>query len=400
MTVSNWSVSGTGLEYQLAGVGGLRIEDDSAEIAYEPESCWTESRGNFSGGSIRWTSTPGASLICEYAIPADHALYLGTRRAAKCAAIAIQVDDDPPVTQQLALAEEDVLVRLPLGARTGGTPHRLTITHNGAAGDVFYFDFIEAAVASVTLPEFQPAFKTALAIDWDTDHSLALAPERTAWLVHALGFHGRVNSYTGALWFYELNKPGHRYASGTITFSGTPQWSEITEVRLDASSIQHVNLIGDTAESVAKCVELLINAGSTGVWAQAEGSVLTITAREMGDAGNRIAFWAGTGGGGFAVQTSGPTLSGGTSGVWRTDLTAMPRLKPRGARLEPEFLPCSEGLRDGVDGRVQYGTPARRRRARSRYRATVSRRGGVAVHARSSDELRAGEHGILEADVS
>ncbi len=47
-----------------------------------------------------------------------------------------------------------------------------------------------------------------LATDWDTEHSLALAPERTAWMIESLGFAGRQNHYVGALWFYELVEPG------------------------------------------------------------------------------------------------------------------------------------------------------------------------------------------------
>src|SRR5207237_309485 len=119
-----------------------------------------------------------------------------------------------------------------------------------------------------------------------TDHSIALAAERSAWLIWTLGFRGRANHYAGALWFYELHRPGHQYASGTITFSGAPEFGSTTEVSLGPTVIQHVNLIGDTAETVAKCFELLINAGATGVWASASGGVLTITARTMGAAGN------------------------------------------------------------------------------------------------------------------
>ena len=79
------------------------------------------------------------------------------------------------------------------------------------------------------------------------------------------------------MWFYELQRVGHSYASGTLTFSGVPEFGKKTQVSLGGTPIEHLNLIGDTAESIAKCFELLINAGSTGVWAEAKGSVLTVT---------------------------------------------------------------------------------------------------------------------------
>src|ERR1019366_8837822 len=100
--------------------------------------------------------------------------------------------------------------------------------------------------------------------------------ERTSWLIDKLGFHGRVNHYAGALWFYELQLQQNTYASGTITFSGSPEFGKTTQVYIGPTPIQHLNLIGDTAGSIAKCFELLVNAGSTGVWAQATGAVLTI----------------------------------------------------------------------------------------------------------------------------
>src|SRR5262245_49510816 len=96
----------------------------------------------------------------------------------------------------------------------------------------------------------------------------------------------------GALWFYELVRPGHQYASGTITFAGSPVFGGTTLVSLGGTTISHVNLIGDTATTIANCFALLVNAGSTGVWAKAEGATLTITSRTMGAAGNGIPIGA------------------------------------------------------------------------------------------------------------
>ena len=71
---------------------------------------------------------------------------------------------------------------------------------------------------------------TTLATDWDTDHSLAIAPERTAWLMHTLGFKGRANHYAGAMWFYELCNPEGRMLSQRFSFPGTPQFGRQDEI--------------------------------------------------------------------------------------------------------------------------------------------------------------------------
>jgi hypothetical protein len=326
--VTNWAVGGSGLSYSVAGLGSRRIEDDAPELAYS--GTWTSGRGNFSGGSIRWTTVPGAKVTCSYQAQGNHRLYLGTRRADAGGQVTVQVDGQAAVSWNLYIAGEDVLSRIGLGPMAAGQ-HTVTMAHSGSGGSYFYFDFLEIAYPASDLPEFADMPTTTLATDWDTDHSIALAAERTAWMIHKLGFHGRANHYAGALWFYELYRPGHRYASGTITFAGTPEFGQTTQISLGPTAISHINLIGDTAESIAKCFEYLINAGSTGVWAKAEGAVLTITSRTMGVAGNPLGITAATGSATFTAQTSGSSLSGGTDGAWRTDTSALPRMN-RAAR--------------------------------------------------------------------
>ena len=327
--VSNWAVTGSNLQYSVAGPGSRRLEDDSAGVIFD--GAWSAAHGNYSGGSIRWTTTPGSRVRCTYQANASHTLFLGTRKAEGAGKICIQVDNGTPQTVDLNLRAEDILLRIPVGPLSGQTQHSVAVTHTGAAGTPVYFDFFEIAYPSTQLPEFSTLNQTTLATDWDTDHSIALAAERTAWLLEKLGFHGRANHYVGAMWFYELYRPGHIYASGTITFSGGPEFGKKTQVMLGATQIEHLNLIGDTAESIAKCFELLINAGSTGVRASADGAVLEIYSRIMGAAGNSTAIGAQTNSSTFSAQASASTLSGGVDGTWRTDTGATPRIN-RAAR--------------------------------------------------------------------
>ena len=125
------------------------------------------------------------------------------------------------MTFGLVKASEDVLVRLPVAAVSGQTQHTVTITHAGDSRHGVVLRF-----SGDCLPERRRCRtsngipQTTLATDWDTDHSIAIAPERTAWLMQKLGFCGRANHYAGAMWFYELHRSGHSYASGTLTFSG------------------------------------------------------------------------------------------------------------------------------------------------------------------------------------
>jgi len=333
VTVSNWGVTGTGLGYQVAGRQSRRVEDDSTDLVYS--GAWQSAKGNFSGGSINDTIANGASVSYTYTAPQNHRLYLGSRKGAPCGQVTIVVDGQPAVTEGLFILGEDVLVRIPLGNLTGGIPHIVTVTHSGAAGTHFYFDFFEIAVGTPDLPTFAPDAKVTLATDWDTDHSIALPAERSAWLIKALGFMGRANNYVGALWFYELVRQDHSYASGTVTFSGTPAFSSITSISIGLSgfitTIEHLNLTSDTAVSIAKAFELVINNGYTGIRAEATGAALTIYSRAMGVEGNLITLSASPTTGAFQATASGGFLSGGADGNWRTDLTSTPRIN-RAAR--------------------------------------------------------------------
>jgi hypothetical protein len=329
VVVSNWTVTGSGRAYSIAGPGSRRIEDDASDMVYT--GAWSHSVGNFSGGTIHVTSTNLSSVHCSYTSAQQHGLYLGTRLAANGALISVSVDGQTASAIDLNVPGEDVLVRRLLGSFGAGN-HVVTCTHTGNTGTYFFFDFLEVAIPGSALPSEFSESKLTVATDWDTDHSISLAPERAAWLINSLGFHGRVNHYAGALWFYELTRMGHQYASGTITFSGTPDPNQITQIyigRTDQPSsttnvINHLNLIGDTSETLAKAFELELNRGYTAIRAQAAGSQLAIYSRSMGADGNAITLATSADTANLSMHVSGATLAGGTDGNWRTDLTATP----------------------------------------------------------------------------
>ena len=350
VVISNWTVTGANRGYSVAGAGSQRIEDSAGQVIYSGQ--WTESRGNFSGGSIRFATTPGAALSCTYSTSQSHQLYFGTRKAEGCASISITVDGVAIRTEDLHLAGEDVLMRIPLGQFAAGV-HRLQATHTGSAGTYFYFDFLEAAIPTTTLPAFPADLRTTLATDWDTLHSQAIAPERTAWFIDTLGFKGRANHYAGALWFFELSCPGQQYASASVTFSGTPEFGKTTELNLGGTPLDHVSLKSDTLATIAHAFALMINQGSTGVWAEAQDATLTLHARAMGTAGNGINVTLDTNNTEFTATVSGP-LAGGVDGLWLTDLRATPRLNRAARDWHRSFFQALKGY--GIDVAAAFST--------------------------------------------
>src|SRR5258706_5034846 len=96
---------------------GAGIEDTSPQVVYA--GTWDLGLGNFSGGTIHHTTTPGDSATCTYRASQSHQLYLGTRKATGGTQITVASDSNPAVTLDLSLAGEDVLVRIPLGTFSG-----------------------------------------------------------------------------------------------------------------------------------------------------------------------------------------------------------------------------------------------------------------------------------------
>ncbi len=414
VNIAEWTVTGASDVYSVAGPGSFRIQDDNPIIQYS--GSWASEAGNYSGGSIHSTTSTGDGLTCTYDAVIPHSLYLGTRGLDGGATISIAVDRTPVGTQtitsdgvssvgeNLNVPAEDVLMRIPLG-QFGAGIHTVTIQSYGGQ---LYFDFFEIAVPTTILPEASNC-GLSLATDWDTEHSLCLAPERTAWMISALGFGGRVNHYAGALWFYQLLQNGNQYASGTATFSGTPEFGAGYETQLMIGTagdptanvvLTHLHLIGDTAQTIAKAFELQLNDGFTSIRATSQGSQLRIISRTLGSGGNSVTIAVTTTCPSFSAQTSGGTLSGGIDGQWLTDLETMPRLN-RAARdwtqaffgaLQTQGIPGTAAL----SMELGNGDPSD---AGGNSTALSSRRCGAASDTVLADEFLAGEHRILARSI-
>ena len=285
-----------------------------------------------------------------------HTLYVGTRYTGNAAKVDVSVDGNAVLTNvDLQIAGEDVLVRLPV-AQDGAGTHTVTVTHAGAAGTDLFLDFFEMAVLATDLPVFPSQPEVTLATDWDTNHALAIAPERTAWMLDRMGFHGRQNHYVGALVFYELHNPDQVFATGTVTFSGTAEENKTVSVTLDISGaqtvVQRVMHAGDTPATVAISFANEFNDGYTNVWASASGGVLTVQSRLLGVQGNGIALSGSTNSTTLGVVASG--LSGGVDGTWFTDLTASPRLNRAMRDWTTSFFTALAGY--GIDAAASFST--------------------------------------------
>ena len=113
----------------------MRIEDHDASMVFG--GTWAEVRGNYSGGTIHKTTSPGDSLSCTYQATHSHTLYVGLRYTGTGGTVSILVDGGTAVSVDLAIPAEDTLFRHSLGTFAGGA--HTVVTHTGAAGTEVYF---------------------------------------------------------------------------------------------------------------------------------------------------------------------------------------------------------------------------------------------------------------------
>ena len=332
---TNWAASGAALALKVAAAGSVRVGSRDSWAVYT--GAWGTEAGWYWRGFGRHSSTPGDKVVVEYHCGQAHDLYLGTSLYSDRGILEARLDGDAATDLDCYLysgptgvEEPPVITRRLARSGVAAGKHSVELTlkaskNAASTGYNVYFDYLEAAVAG-DVPE-APAVYTDrfVSTDWDTDHSYKLPPARLVWQIHRSGIRGDINHYVGVFWWNQRKLVGATLQESTVEFSGTPVFSATTRVSIGGADYARLNLMGDTAESIARAFELWINEISAGWWAQASGAVLTIHGRSALAA--------------YRAEVTGEPLTGGCSltiansyltpvvlGTWVIDPTITPVL--------------------------------------------------------------------------
>ena len=325
---TSWSASGSALALKVAAAGSVRVGARDSWAVYT--GGWATEAGWYWRGFGRKTSTPGDKVVVEYHCGSVHDLYLGTALYTDRGIFSARLDGDAATDLDCYLVDEPAvitrrLVRSAVAAGKHSLELTLKATKNAASsGYNVYFDYLEAAVEG-DVPEAPAVYADRfVSTDWDTDHSYKLPPARLVWQIHRSGIRGDINHYVGVFWWNQRKLAGATLQESTVEFSGTPVFSELTRVSIGGADYERLNLMGDTAESIARAFELWINEISAGWWAGASGAVLTIHGRSA-----LAAYRAEVTGepltGGFSLTISNTNLDV-VLGTWAIDAAATPVL--------------------------------------------------------------------------
>ncbi len=336
-TFSSWTITDPNNVSALscAGPQSTRVGNGDPSCTYTGSGWQLISANNYWRGFGRQTANIGDSVTVTYTSPVVHDLYLGTSLFSDRAQLAVTLDGDTATSLDcfLSVSSEIVTRRLLRSSVPAGT-HTLTITLSGAykaavgaptwdvssTGTQFLFDYIEAAVASDIPDPLVTYPNVSAALDFDTDATYKVSPQRLLWHMQKLGFAGQLNEYVGVYWWNQRKRINGSCTSVVVTFSGTFSPGDSATLTIGTFPILKSVTQWDTLDTIAAHFVYYINASSVSTWAQKTGTgQLTISTRTPLYADNFSAAVVSSAG---SVSPATANLALGSDGVWQIDPAA------------------------------------------------------------------------------
>ena len=286
-TFSNWTVEDpNGIRrLQCAGLASLRIgNDDRQSLTYSGSGWKLLAANNYRHGFARATGNAGDSITIRYSQPNEHDLYLGTSLTQSRGIVSVTLDENAAADLNCSLDIADELVtRRPVSKGVAGGEHTVTITLQASSGNAgysdcgFIFDYLEAAVPG-DFPDAQVVYeKVSPALDYDTDATYKVSPQRLLWHLQKLGFRGQLNEYLGVFWWNQ-RKRASGYNGVNVVWNGadvilSDGWAagDIATIRIggkDGFAMHKSVTAWDTAETIADHFVYYVNAASVSMWAE------------------------------------------------------------------------------------------------------------------------------------
>jgi hypothetical protein len=312
---------------QIAGPDSSRTGNADSGCGYSKTGWNVQSANNYWRGFAMVTDTPGSTVIVTYSNPQTHDLYLGTSLYIDRGVIGVSVDADTSTTLDCYLNTGSELVTrrllrssLPPGTHTVSIA--LATSHNpSSSGTNFIFDYIEAAVSTPNIRDAAVTYSNVSpALDYDTDATYKMSPQRIMWHLDKLGLHGHMNEYLGVFWWNQRVRAGGSWTAVTVTVGGTWQNNDYAELNIGGFVIRKSVITWDTPDTIANHFVYYINSATVATWAAYIGAgqfTIYIRTPNWSDPVTATAYSAtGT----FAVPANSSV--GGTPGYWQVDATA------------------------------------------------------------------------------
>ena len=335
-TFNNWSVTDPNnvQALQCAGPGSVRVGSSDPGCVYSGAGWTMVPANNYWHGYGRMTAEEGDSVAVTYTCSASHNLYLGTSLLNSRGIVGVNLDGQTlPNLDCFLNTTSEVVTRRLLSASVPAGQHTLTLTVLGSnhqaidpswdttsLGYQFLFDYVEAALPS-DIPNAMVVYdNVSAALDFDTDATYKVSPQRLLWHMNKLGFGGQLNEYLGVYWWNQRKRVGGSSNSAVIVLSGTWAPGEAVSINIGGLVFQKAVTQWDTTDTIAAHFVYYINSASVSMYAQKTGTgQLTIFTRTP-NWGNTLAVNATSAAG--QIQVASGNLNAGTDGTWIIDTAA------------------------------------------------------------------------------
>ena len=322
---SNWQITDPNniSTLQIAGPGSARVGNADNSCSYSSSGWLVQAANNYWHGFARVTHVPGSSVSITYACSQTHNLYLGTSLYSDRGIVGLTLDGDTSTALNCYLdVESEVVTRRIVRTSVAPGTHVLTITLT--SGTNFIFDYIEAAVPAPNIPDPIVTYpNVSPALDFDTDATYKMSPQRLLWHLQKLGFRGHLNEYLGVFWWNQRKRAVATFHSAVVTVGGTITNNDYAEINIGGFVIRKSIITWDTVDTIADHFVYYINSASVAVWAAVTGTgQFTIYPRTPNWGVSE--FTLSTNPTGTATETLTYTgdINTGNPGIWQVDPSA------------------------------------------------------------------------------
>ncbi len=337
---SNWSVADPNNKrtLQIAGPGSLRTGNDESGSCTYSVGWNVQPANNYWHGFAQVTSVPGSSVTVSYTQNQVHDLYLGTSLYIDRGIIEVTLDDISlgsldcylETGPSLQNPGSEVVTRRLLISGVPAGAHTVTlaldrVNNLNSYGFNFIFDYLEAALptsdvgdAIVTYDNVSPA------LDFDTDATYKMSPQRLLWHILKLGFKGQLNDYLGVFWWNQRKRVGATWNSAVvaITPTGGGTWTDADylTVAIGGFKMYKSLIYWDTADSIAQHFVYYINSASVSMRAEITGEGQFAIYPRTPNWGDTLDVESNSTQ--WNISTPAGSIAAGISGDWQVDPSA------------------------------------------------------------------------------
>lgn len=349
--VTNWTVTDPygKRALKVAGPGSVLVHSASSWVEYT--GSWNSEAGFYNLGWARASKTAGDKAVITYHCQQPHDLYLGTALYNDgFGSAGIRVDGDPETTLSASLGAnqfEQVNVRRKL--RAALPPGRHTVEITLKESKPFYLDYLQAVVPAGVSDPSEEYSDVSPAIDWDTDITYKLPPQRVLWILRKMGFHGDINEYIGVLWWNQRKRVAGTVRTVRIRISGSFHEGDGIFIRFGhngtAPGVTYSKYCFEDAMETnaqrARHLVHLINALSVALWAEYDHSLgyddVLVHMRSPLWAEPYIETWTeGSNQGSIGIAEG--NLDSGAEGIWEVDTAQTPYLNAAATAWHKDFF--------------------------------------------------------------